>query len=318
MSKYTDARDALDDSLNLVVPDGPEWVKTKAAIAALDDAEMAEARSDFINASRRLGDAVAKLQALVGGLQSNTGSQLLDKVTAVLQDLKPVVDNVDALLGGEPATALPGMVATNQPSFPTPGAPIVPPLRETARTADAATTASSVIEMVNDILRREGGFIDHPDDRGGPTNFGITLRTLADARSLAPDQLNAEDVRNMSIDEARQIFFDRYFSKPKIDQLPALIQPQVFDMSINHGPGAAIKMLQQVLSDTGQECSVDGGIGDETLRCAVRATGVLGEVLVNRLVDKRVSFYRAIVDRDASQGVFLRGWLRRAEEFRVA
>lgn len=318
MSKYTDARDALDDSLNLVKVDSPEWVKTRAAIAALDDAEMAEARADFINASRRLDDAVAKLKALVDSLQPNAGSQFLDKVTGVLQGLKPVLNNVEALLGGEPATALPGMVATNQPSFPAPDAPIVPPLREAARAPDAAVGISSVAEMVNDILRREGGFTDHPADRGGPTNFGITLRTLASERGLSPEELSAVDVRNMSIDEARQIYLGRYFSKPQIDQLPALMQPQVFDMSINHGPGAAIKMLQQVLSDAGQACSVDGGIGEETLQCAFSAVGVLGKRLVNSLVDKRVSFYRAIVDRDASQAVFLRGWLRRAEEFRVS
>jgi len=323
MSKYKDARDALNDALNLVVIDGPEWVKTKGAIAALDDAEVAEAKADFINASRRLDDAVAKLRAIVDGLHPNAASTFVERVTGVLHDLTSVVSNVDALLGGEPATALPGMVPTNQPNFPTAGEPIVPPVRETARGVAALDNAgeagvAGVEEMIGDILRREGGFVDHPADRGGPTKFGITLRTLAASRGMQPQDLTPTDVRRMSEDEARQIYRSRYFTKPKIDQLPGLLQPLVFDMSINHGPGTAIKLLQQVLSDAGQSCSVDGGIGDETVDCANAAAAALGKALVNRLVDKRIALYRAIVSGDPSQGVFLKGWLNRASEFRMA
>jgi len=320
MSKYKDARDALSDALNHVVIDGPEWVKTKAAIAALDEAEVAEAKADFINASRRLDDAVAKLRAIVDGLHPNAASTFVERVTGVLHDLTSVVSNVDALLSGEPATALPGMVPTNQPNFPTASEPIVPPVRETARgvATSAADGGAGVEEMIVAILRREGGFVDHPADRGGPTKFGITLRTLAASRGMQPQDLTAADVRRMSEDEARQIYRSRYFTKPRIDQLPGLLQPLVFDMSINHGPGTAIKLLQQVLSDAGQSCSVDGGIGDETVDCAQAAAAALGKALVNRLVDKRIALYRAIVNGDPSQGVFLKGWLNRASEFRMA
>ena len=122
----------------------------------------------------------------------------------------------------------------------------------------------------------------------------------------------------MKIDEARDIYRTRYYVQPKIDKLSELIQPLVFDMSINHGPGTAIKLLQRVLNDVGNPCSVDGGLGGETLSCAESAVGQLGTELVNKLVERRIGFYHAIVDRDASQKVFLKGWLRRAREFLVS
>lgn len=317
MPTYKQTRDVLRDSLNDVEIDGPEWVKIKATIAALDDAEEAKNRADFISASRRLDDAAAKLRAIVAGLQPNAATALLGKVSGVLGEVNVLAQEVTALLSGEPATALPGMVQTNQTKFPTSNEPIVPPVRETARAqaGEVASRGAGVDKMIDDILRREGGFVNHPADRGGPTKFGVTARTLAAARGQ--DTVSISDVQSLSIGEARAIYTSRYFEGPKIDKLPPLVQPLVFDMSINHGPGTAIKLLQQVLSDAGEACSVDGGIGDETLTCAKSAVMALGNLLINRLVDKRVAFYKAIVADDASQSVFLNGWLNRANEFRV-
>jgi len=318
MSTYKDARDALEDSLNFVRQDSPEAIKIRAAIAALDDAETAEIKRAFVDASRRLEDATAKLQAIVAGLQPNAASQFLDRVTGVLNDLTPIAQNVDSLLSGEPASALPGMAEVNLPTFPSVMETVVPPVREFARPAPSPTPQlgvhADVDQMIEDILRREGGFVDHPNDRGGPTNFGVTLKTLMAFRGRS---LSGEDVRRMSVDEARDIYRSNYFLRPKIDQLPALLQPQIFDMAINHGPGTAIKLLQKVLTEAGHPCSTDGGIGDETTACARAAVSALGNALSNLLVEKRIDLYKAIVDRDASQGVFLRGWLRRANEFRA-
>ena len=319
MSKYTEARDQLTAALRLVTPDGPEWVKTKAAIAALDQAEVAKLEADFVNASRRIDDAVAKLRAIVAGVTPNVASNFMNHVNGALVKVTPLVENVQALLSGEPATALPGMAETNQPTFPTTSQPIVPPVREFSRArADSGAPVSGrngVNQMIDDILRREGGFVNHVNDRGGPTNFGVTQRTLAAWRG---HDVSVDDVRNMTADEARNIYRTAYYTRPKIDQIPELLQPIMFDMSINHGPGTAIKLLQQVLNDTGNTCSADGGIGDETIACAQAATQEVGDLLIQKLVKQRIAFYNAIVLGDDSQRVFLRGWLNRANEFNVA
>jgi len=187
MSTYKDARDALEDSLNFVRQDSPEAIKIRAAIAALDDAETAEIKRAFVDASRRLEDATAKLQAIVAGLQPNAASQFLDRVTGVLNDLTPIAQNVDSLLSGEPASALPGMAEVNLPTFPSVMETVVPPVREFARPAPSPTPQlgvhADVDQMIEDILRREGGFVDHPNDRGGPTNFGVTQEQVGKERS---------------------------------------------------------------------------------------------------------------------------------------
>ncbi|MDM0075096.1 glycosyl hydrolase 108 family protein [Variovorax sp. J2P1-59] len=321
MSNYADARAKLDNALNFVEPDGPEWIKTKAAIAALDEAEVAEIARDFINASRRLDDAVAKLKAILAGLTPNPASQFLGEVRGALQLITPVAQNVEALLSGEPASALPGTPVSNTPSFPTAAEPSVPPVREFSRDIaeqPAAHTSGvdAVDAMIEDILRREGGFVDHPNDRGGPTNFGITLRSLASWRG---SEVSRDDVRRMAQTEARDIYKGRYFIQPKINDLPAAIQPLMFDMCVHHGPGTAIKLLQEVLQASSPPCAVDGGIGDKTIQSAANALAALGaKALVNLLVDRRVELFKSIAGKDASQKVFLKGWLRRAEEFRQA
>jgi hypothetical protein len=318
MSRYKDARDKLDSALNFVVPDGPEWIKTRAAIAALDEAEVAEIARDFGMASRRLGDAIEKLRAVVAGLTPNPASKYMTQVTEALRQLTPLASKVDELLSGEPATALPGMPETNNPTFPQPAVPVVPPVREFARDIAKPATAPHdgpvVDQMIDDILRREGGFVDHPNDRGGPTNFGITQRVLASWRGR---DVTRDDVRRLPLAEAKEIYRVRYFTGPKLDQLPPEIQPVVFDMSINHGPGTAIKLLQQVLDGAGFPCLVDGGVGEKTVTCAVAAVGAMGLALVNKLVDRRVMLFKAIVAGDNSQSVFLKGWLKRANEFRA-
>ena len=320
MSDYTAAMDQLSDALMSVTPDGPEWVKTKAAMTALDEAHFAEIQANFVNASRGIADAAAKLKSIVAGVTPNPASAFLGHITAAINALTPIAKNVDALLSGEPATPLPGMAVTNQATFPTANEVIVPPIKQKAGAVSAtpqpggpASADSSVARMIDDILRNEGGFVNHANDRGGPTNFGITIKTLAAWRSPAP--VDVADVRSLKIAEAKLIYDTNYFTRPKLDKLPASIQPVMFDMSINHGPATAVKLLQQLLNDSGNACSVDGGIGDETIRCAQAAATSMGIGLINGLVARRIALFKQIVAGDESQRVFLAGWLNRANGF---
>jgi lysozyme family protein len=175
--------------------------------------------------------------------------------------------------------------------------------------------SSAVEQMIDDVIRREGGFVNHPQDRGGPTNFGITQEALS--RYLGRPA-SIDDVRRLSRMRAREIYRRDYFERPRIDQLPQRIQPFVFDAAVNHGPGRAIRFVQQVCDAAGfGPLTLDGQCGPRTRQAAAAADRAMGDWLLAALVEERRNFYLALVERDPGQRVFLRGWLNRLAEFDV-
>jgi lysozyme family protein len=186
------------------------------------------------------------------------------------------------------------------------------------------TGASSTIDtMIDDVIRREGGFVDHPADRGGPTKFGITQATLG---RYCGRQVTAAEVAALSLDQARHIYRRDYYLGPRLDQLPTRIQPFVFDSAVNHGPAQAIRFVQRICSQAGFGApraagpdagglTVDGICGPKTVRAAHDADWAMKDWLLAALIEERRCLYHAIVERDPSQSVFLDGWLARLREF---
>lgn len=172
----------------------------------------------------------------------------------------------------------------------------------------------TVDEMIDDILRREGGYVNHPADRGGPTKFGITQKTLS---AYIGRVALAKDVENMSEDLAREIYERNYFNGPRIDRLPEAIQPFIFDCAVNHGPRRAIKFVQSVCNQAGfsPALDVDGAMGPQTRKAAEWAQQEMGDVFLKALLEERRNFYRVIVEHNPSQAVFLNGWMNRVNEF---
>ena len=171
----------------------------------------------------------------------------------------------------------------------------------------------SVEQMIDDVIRREGGYVDHPRDRGGPTNFGITQSTLS--RHLGRPA-SADEVRRLGRTVAAEIYRREYYQAPGIDALPARIRPFVFDAAVNHGPGRAIRFVQEVCNAAGfGPLAVDGQCGPRTRRAAAAAERAMGDWLLAALVEERRNFYLALVERDPAQRVFLPGWLNRLVEF---
>ena len=72
-------------------------------------------------------------------------------------------------------------------------------------------------QILDDVIRREGSYVHDPQDRGGPTKYGITQRTLRAWRGQA---VTAEDVRQVTRDEARAIYRRRYVDDPGFARLP--------------------------------------------------------------------------------------------------
>lgn len=175
----------------------------------------------------------------------------------------------------------------------------------------------TVPEMIDDILRREGGFVDHPADRGGPTKFGVTQKTLS--AYIGRVALRRE-VEGLSEEVARDIYERNYFYGPRIDRLPAPVQSFVFDCAVNHGPRQAVKFVQRVCNHARYQplLSEDGAMGPNTRKAAEWAQAMMGDVFLLALIEERKNFYHLIVAARPSQQVFLTGWLNRAAEFEEA
>lgn len=181
----------------------------------------------------------------------------------------------------------------------------------------------SVRSIAEDIIAREGGYVNDPDDPGGPTNFGVTLATL---QGLGLDldgdgDIDAGDVRLVSREQAITIFIRDYFQRPRIAMLPAALQPSVFDMYVHAGSNA-VRVLQRLLRDMGQDLAVDGVIGPQTGRAAHRALAEAPDHLVDAYGIARRNYYYHIGDQRPASRKFARrrdggkgGWITRAESF---
>ena len=171
-----------------------------------------------------------------------------------------------------------------------------------------------VEELIEEVLRKEGGYSNHPSDRGGPTKFGITQQTLS---TWLGRSVGADEVRALDVETAREIYERNYYAAPRIDTLPEEIQPIVFDCAVNHGPRRAITFVQKVLNEAGfGPVDVDGTIGPQTREAAEEAQQAMGGFFCNAIVEERLAFYDRLAF-DRTQAPFLRGWRLRAESFRV-
>ncbi len=171
----------------------------------------------------------------------------------------------------------------------------------------------TIKQLIDQVIKTEGGYVNHPNDKGGPTKYGITIETLEKWRGLPVSIL---DVQNLTKDEASEIYERDYFFKPGLTKLPEILQPLVFDMVVNHGQDRAIRMMQEVVQRmSGTAIAIDGKIGPATVAACNIAVNVYGVDVVRQIVASRKQFYNALVRRDPDQAVFLEGWLNRAEEF---
>lgn len=181
----------------------------------------------------------------------------------------------------------------------------------------------SVEQIAEGIIRREGGYVNDPDDPGGATNFGVTVHTM---RRLGLDldgdgDVDASDVRMLDKDRAREIFLKNYFYGPKLDRLPKPLQASVFDMNVNAGV-QAVKLLQKLCNDMGLAVDVDGKMGPRTIKAVQKAMQMAPEHLVDAYGIERRNYYYRLADRRPASRKYARttkggkgGWIRRAEEF---
>lgn len=178
----------------------------------------------------------------------------------------------------------------------------------------------TVDEMIADILKHEGGYVDDPDDKGGTTNYGVSLR-YAQGKGLSMDldgdgDVDKDDIHLVTPDVAAELYKKDFLELPKFDRLPPELQPVIFDCSVNHGPSRAARFLQDALVRLDEDIVTDGKVGPNTILAMIKVINREGWwKLNNAIVERRIDFYKYIVRQDASQAKFLSGWLKRANSF---
>jgi len=141
------------------------------------------------------------------------------------------------------------------------------------------------------ILRHEGGYIQHPKDPGGETNFGISKR--------AYPTLN---IRDLTKDDVKVLYFSDYWKPMRCDKLPFGVALVLFDFGVNAGSKTAIKALQRAVS-----VKADGIIGDKTI-AAIHDLNPF--YVIEKLSSERILYYTGLNTFET----FGRGWINRSIE----
>lgn len=149
----------------------------------------------------------------------------------------------------------------------------------------------------------EGGWSNHPSDRGGKTRYGITERTLRAYNQRMGAWLTVEALTQR---QAAQVYHVMFWLKMRIDRLPRALQGLMFDWSV-HAGFFAIRSMQRHI-----KVKPDGAIGPATLAALDRSITISGNLTVLRaLAIRRMKHLCRLVRKDRKQGDFLVGWFER-------
>lgn len=159
------------------------------------------------------------------------------------------------------------------------------------------------------VLGHEGGYSDHPKDRGGATNYGVIQKVYSEyLASLGLPDKKVQDIKPSEV----EAIYSQYWRDSKASYMPEPLDLLMFDTAVNSGPSRAIKLLQRTLGVT-----EDGSCGKETLGAVheeVVATSI--DHLCRSFLDEREYFVNEIVNRRPDQVVFLDGWVNRINHLR--
>ena len=160
-------------------------------------------------------------------------------------------------------------------------------------------------KLIPIIKRWEGGFGNHPKDKGGATNKGVTLTTY---RMVYGKNKTVDDLKNMSDKEWDYIFTKLYWNKWKADEIKnQSIANILVDWVWMSGLGT-IKKIQSLFGLT-----ADGIVGNKTISYINSHDQ---EEVFNKIWNRRKSFYDSLVANNQSQKVFLKGWMNRLNTFK--
>lgn len=158
----------------------------------------------------------------------------------------------------------------------------------------------------------EGGYSNHPADRGGETYRGVILAVWRAYLTRKGQAFRA--ITTMTEDEYQEIFTSQYWHPVHGDVLAYGVDLSVFDYGLNSGPGQSIKDLQRVV-----KVKADGVIGNLTLQAVEQATltASASASVIREHCERRVGLLNGIISRKPSQVVFKKGWMNRVADIEV-
>lgn len=173
----------------------------------------------------------------------------------------------------------------------------------------------TIEQLIDEVIDREGGYANHPADKGGETRWGITV-------AVARAQGYAGAMRSLPRDEAVAIYRRMYWLHPGFDQVARRsfdLAAELFDTGINMGPAVAASFLQRALNALNRgaadypDVPLDGAVGPRTLAAldaflVRRGTGA-GQVLVRAMEALQGERYLALAEQRPANEAFLYGWL---------
>ena len=160
-------------------------------------------------------------------------------------------------------------------------------------------------EYAPKLMELEGGFVDHPDDRGKATNMGVTIDTY---KRYCGEEKTVKDLLNMSYGTWCNIMKDLYWDKCLADKID---NQAVAEITVDWCVNSGLQGLRKVQEIAGVK--PDGIAGPKTLAAINDANQ---QELFDRIKSARTLFYENIVKKNPSQRVFLKGWLNRLKKFK--
>ena len=148
-------------------------------------------------------------------------------------------------------------------------------------------------QVVEIIIKNEGGYVNHPEDPGGETKYGISKRQYPNL-----------EIRDLTIDQAKKIYLEDYWIPARCAEVPERLRAIYFDMVVLQGRYAAVRVLQHACNSMGYPVTIDGVLGPET-------SGYLTYIIPERLRAFRVASLANIAANN-NKWTFFYGWFQRA------
>lgn len=120
-------------------------------------------------------------------------------------------------------------------------------------------------DAFNYLMKDEGEkYTNDPDDSGGPTKFGITLRAYQGFKT--DPTLTAKDIENLTLPQAEEFYYHIFWAPLQGDRIAIeSVAISLFDSAVLYGPVTASLLLQKALDSLGFALKEDGLLGDKSI-----------------------------------------------------